>query len=243
MALSVAVSEVVGKWAVRCVASSSTGTVTWWRDEAGRQTLIGTGIDIIDRSVPLNTAVSYVATDNTASVVSSSITVASSRPILSSSMYGTTYPVTIVSQQPNIWRARSRWHPVLDRTDGPVVSIFDMEWRDGNLALALADRNERSALIEMMMAGDPLILRGTCPQTVDDLTILVLEMSDPYVIDGKWDSGQQLQIHYQSVTEEPPAYVAPPSWTYADVVTSHATYNEVLGTYATYQDLLAKVPS
>ena len=135
------------------------------------------------------------------------------------------------------------WHPVLDRTDGPVVSIFDAEWREGNMTLALEDRTQRHDLIDLLMAGDPLILRSPCPERVDDLTVLPLEWSDPYITDGQWGSGQRLQIRYQSVTAEPPAYVPQPEWTYDDVLTAHATYTEVLSTYATYTDLLARVPA
>ena len=243
MALTVAVSEVPGKYAVRATASGATGTVEWVRDQSGRQTFIGIGTDIVDRMVPLNTAVNYVAIDDVDSAVSAEITVASTRPVIASSMYGTTHQVTVIAQQPNRWRARSVWHPVLDRTDGPVVSIFDAEWREGNMTLALEDRTQRHDLIDLLMAGDPLILRSPCPERVDDLTVLPLEWSDPYITDGQWGSGQRLQIRYQSVTAEPPAYMPPPEWTYDDVLTAHATYTEVLGVYATYSDLLAKVPA
>ena len=243
MALTVAVSQVAGQFTVRATASGAVGTVEWVRDESGRQTFVGAGTDIVDRMVPLNTEVIYVATDDTATAQSAPITVDSTHPVLASTMYGTTHQVTVIAQQPNSWRARSVWHPVLDRTDGPVVSIFEAEWREGNMTLALADRNERHDLIDLLMNGDPLILRSACPDKVDDLTILPLEWSDPYVVDGQWGSGQRLQIRYQSVTDEPPAYMPPPAWTYDDVLIEHATYSEVLGTYATYADLLAKVPS
>lgn len=243
MPLTVTAAEVPGTWAVRLTATGATGTVTWWRDQSGRQTFIGTGVDLIDRMVPLNTEVYYTATDDTATVEAGPVTIATDYPVLSSSMYGTTRQVTVVAQQPNTWRARSVWHPVLDRTDGPVVSIFDAEWREGFMVLGLADRDERHALIDMMMRGDPLILRATCPDRVDDLTILPLQWSDPYITPGVFDSGQRLEVTYQAVTPEPPAYVPPPAWTYGDVVTAHATYSEVLGTYDTYGDLLAKVPA
>ena len=243
MALTATATEVPGTWAVRLTATGATGTVQWVRDESGRQTVIGTGTDVIDRLVPLNTPVIYVATDDTATAVTSEVTVASDYPVLSSSMFGTARQITILAQQPNTWSARSVWHPILDRTDGPVVSIFDAEWRAGQMVLTLADRDERHALIDMLMNGDPLILRSPCPDRVDELTILPLQWSDPYVVDGDWNSGQRLEVSYQSVTPEPPAYVPPPAWTYADVLTAHDTYTEVLTVYATYQDLLAAVPA
>jgi hypothetical protein len=243
MALAVGVSEVPGAWSVRLTASGATGGVQWVRDEAGRETVIGTGLDVVDRYAPLNTLLYYIATDDTATAVSAPITISSEYPVLASSMYGTSRQVTVVAQQPNSWRARSVWHPVLDRADGPVVSIFEAEWREGSMVLGLADRDERHDLIGMMMRGDPLILRTTCPDRVDDLTILPLEWSDPYITNGRFDSGQRLDVRYQSVTPEPPAYVPPPEWTYSEVLAAHATYSEVLATYATYSDLLAKVPA
>jgi hypothetical protein len=243
MALAVSVSEVPGAWSVRLTASGATGEVLWVRDEAGWQTIIGTGLDVVDRYAPLNTLLYYIAQDDTANVVGGPITISSDYPVLASSMYGTSRQVTVVAQQPNSWRARSVWHPVLDRADGPVVSIFEAEWREGTMVLGLADRDERRDLIGILMRGDPLILRATCPDRVDDLTILPLAWSDPYITDGRLDSGQRLEVTYQSVTPEPPAYIPPPEWTYGDVLAAHATYSEVLATYATYSDLLAKVPA
>jgi hypothetical protein len=227
---------------VRLTATGGTGTPTWWRDQAGRATLIGDGADIVDRGIPLNTEVTYFAVDDTDTEVTAPITVASSHPVLSSSMYGTALQVTVTGQAPNRWNGRSVWHPVIDRSEGPVVSIFTAEWRNGTVTLDLPDRATRSALLHMLMQGDPLILRATCPDRVDDLTILPVSWSDPWTVEGQWDSGQRLIIEYQAVSPEPPAWSPPPTWTYQDALNAHASYTEWLGTYSTYGALLAGIP-
>jgi hypothetical protein len=241
MALTVTAAEVPGKWAVRLQASGATGTVTWFRDQSGRETLIGDGADVVDRYVPLNTACTWIAVDDTDTEVTATVTVASDHPILSSSMFGTASRVTIIAQTPNRWAGRSVWHPVIDKDDGPVVSVFSAEWRNGTLVLDLPDRATRSELLHMLMAGDPLILRAPCPDRVDDLTILPTGWSDPYQPEGQFKS-QRLTIDYQAVTPEPPAWTPPPNWTYQDALNAHATYSEWLGAYGTYGDLLAGIP-
>ena len=239
MALTATATEVAGKWSVQLSASGSVGSVTWFRDVSQRITEVGTGTSVIDRTVPLNTEVYYEAVDDADSAVAGPITIASEYPVLSSSQSGAAHQVTVVAQQPQSWQARSVWHPILDRTDGPIVSIFDAEWRAGTLVLQLGtDRALRGNLIQMLMVGDPLIIRATCPERVDDLTFLPLDWTDPYIVDGQWGSGQRLEIRYQSVSAEPPAWVAPPEWTYGDVLISHAAYSDLLPVYPTYSDLL-----
>ena len=209
----------------------------------GAVTEIGTGVDLIDRLVPLNLQMYYTAIDDVDSAVAGPITVASAKPVLSSTRSGAARQVVIVAQQPQSWSARSVWHPIIDRTDGPVVSIFPMEFRAGTMTLDLADRDERNDLLGMLRPGDPLILRSICPDRVDELTFLALEVSDPYVTDGAWSSGQRLEIRYQSVATEPAAYAPPPEWSYQAALAAHTSYTEWLTTYATYDDLLAKVPA
>jgi hypothetical protein len=156
-------------------------------------------------------------------------------------MFATAGQVTIIAQSPNRWNGRSVWHPIIDKSDGPVVSVFDAEWRNGTLTLDLPDRATRSNLLSMLMRGDPLILRATCPDRVDDLTILPTSWEDPWTPEGQFVS-QRLNIEYQSVSAEPPAWAPPPAWTYQDALNAHATYGEWLAAYATYGDLLAGVP-
>ena len=232
--------EVPGKYAVRLTATAPVGTVTWVRDVGGRQTLVGDGADIVDRLVPLNTPCTWVAVDDANTKVTEVLTVASGYPVLSSTMFGTAYQVTIIQQSPNEWRARSVFHPVIDR-DGPVVSVFDAEWRNGTLTLDLPDRTIRSNLLLMFMRGDPLILRATCPDRVDDLTMLPTRWSDPWAPDGTFNR-QRLEIEYQAVTNEQPAWTPPPGWTYQEALNAHATYQEWLAVYPTYDDLLTGVP-
>jgi hypothetical protein len=227
---------VLAQASVQLVAAGNSGPVTWWRATGARVDEVGTGNPLVDNGPPLNLPLTYYATDSAGTVVADPVTVTSAVPLLSSTLYGGVQPVVILSQPPLTWEGRSVWHPVIDRPD-PLVSVWPASYPSGTLTLRMADSGVRRALLGLLEAGDPLLLRSTCPDAVDDMVMLPLRWSDPLVSDSNPTGPRRLVVEYQAVTR-PTTWLPGPDRTYALVLDQHVTYQEVLDLHRDYQHLL-----
>jgi len=243
MPLTITTTPVPSMWAVRLNATGNTGTVSWYRDTATTSDLyLGDGPTVLDRTVPLDEPVTYYATDDLTLATAPLFTLPSGGlPVLSSTMNSTAYAVTVVSYRPYQGQGASVWHPVIGRSD-PLVSIFPALYPSGELVLRVPDNDTRTNLILMLQPGDPLLLRSTCHDRLDTMTILMTSWEDPYVSDQAQGGPAYLRIRYQRVTDVAPAWQPPPDRTYQTVLTQHATYQAVLDAYPSYQALLDGVP-
>lgn len=224
-------------WAVKLTAANASGTVTWLRRVGGRDHNIGTGATVWDYSPPLNRPITYIATDDTSSAVTQQVTVAADGPILSSTISPIAYPVTVVDYRPLRGIAATVWHPVLGRND-PVVTIHPALYPSGLLRLYMATATVRVQLIELLTLGEPLVLRTTCTDRVDNMTFVMTEWEDPFVNDRRKGPPAYLDITFQQVTDEIGAPIPIPDRTYQTWVDDHPTYQALFDAYPDYRAAL-----
>lgn len=240
--MDVSVQVLGSVWGARLTATGYTGVVSWYRAAGGTDVHLGDGADVVDRAPPLNEPVTYFATDDAALVVADPVTIGADLPVLSSTMFSTARGVRVISYRPYQGEGQSVWHPVPGRSD-PMVSIFPATYPQGELVLRAADNAERTALIQLLQPGDPLLIRTTCHDRLDTMTFLMLRWTDPYAGDDAQSGPVDLTITYQRVTEVAPAWTPPPTWTYAAVLDTYPTYQAVLDAFSSYQALADGLPA
>lgn len=198
----------------------------------------------LDGDVPLNVPTQWVVTDRTGAQASSAVlAVASDTPILADALDpSNAVPVVVVSQPPNEWAARSVWWDVLGQRE-PFASIAPMRLRNGELVLRVDGSVQRAALMAVMQAGHPVVLRSTCPDAVDDLTLLPETVREQLLLDDAPTGPRHVAITYQAVTRELGPYAVDPGRTYEALPVEAATYGTLLGLYVDYRALLAGDPN
>lgn len=197
----------------------------------------------VDGDIPLNTPTVYVATDTHGSQGQSApVTVASTRPILSDATDPSrALPVVVVRQPPNEWESRSVWWDVLGAR-APFASIGPLRFRSGDLVLRVEDRTARAALVALLSTGNPVVLRSTIPDNVDDVVALVERVRDELVVEDAPGGPRLFTLTYQAIARELGPYAVDPGRSYGAVLDSYSSYGVVLGTYATYDALRAGDP-
>ena len=222
-------------WSVKLTATGYTGVVTWFRS-TNKDVVVGVGAQVVDRGGPLNVPLQYYAVDDTDLVVAELVTIPATRPVLASAMYSAALPVTVISYRPYRGFGQSSWHPVIGRPD-PMVSVFPATYPAGDLVLYVGRNDDRLAVIDLLQAGDPLLLRSTEPERLDDMTFLMTEWGDPFHDKDTRGGPSRIEIKFQRVTEVSMAWTPPPR-TYADVLAEADTYAGLWAMYPTYQALL-----
>lgn len=192
----------------------------------------------LDGEAPLNTPVVYVVTDTAGHQAQSAVvTVTSDAPVLSDATDpGRAIRTRVVSQKPNAWEARSVWWDVLG-TREPFVSVAPMRLRNGPLVLRTESRGERSALLDLLATGNPLVLRSTCPDAVDDVVLLVESAAEDLVLTDAPAGPTHWTLTYQAVSRDLGPYAVDPGRSYATVAQSVASYDAVFLTYTDYDHL------
>jgi hypothetical protein len=220
------------------LVTDDTGPGTWKRvTNTGTDRLVAQTPEASDRFVPLNVPVTYYWTGPGGVATTASVTVTASVPVLSSTLGRGYVQVVVVSQPPLEWVAKSVVHEVIGRPD-PVVAVAPARYPSGTLVLDAPDRRQRLAVLSLLAAGDPLILRATCPAAVDDMTFQPMRWRDPLVSEAFKGGGRRIEVEYQSVTSAPMQYVPNPPWTWADVEASYATWADVEAAYGSWYALL-----
>jgi hypothetical protein len=198
----------------------------------------------LDGDVPLNTPTQWVVTDRTGATAQTTVVeVSSTVSVLADALDpDRSVAVTVVSQPPHEWAARSVWWDVLGQRE-PFASIAPMRLRAGELVLRVEGSAQRRALMDVMVGGSPLVLRSACPDAVDDLVLLPESVRESLVLDDAPTGPRHVAIQYQTVSRELGPYTVDAGRTYAQVVTEQSTYATVLAVYPDYAALLAGDPN
>lgn len=238
--MATATATVLADWTV-ALSTDSVKPGTWRRasfDSA--DVLIAATNQAVDKWPPLNLELVYVWTDEDGSAEASAM-VAASQPILSSTMGSGSRAVVVKDQAPLEFEARTVLHDVLYRAD-PVAAVLPARYPGGTLVLLVRSRTERVALLSLLSSGDPLVLRSTCPDAVDDLTLQPQRWSDPLLNDDVKRGPRLLTIEYQAVSSAPTSYAAPPAWSWDDVEAAYGSWEELEAAYASWH-LLEQGPT
>jgi hypothetical protein len=204
-----------------------------------RQT--GTGsppsLVVVDYEVPLRTRVYYSvvdAADNVGAVVLDEVAVDGC--VLSSTFTPTnSTTVRVVEDAPHSLEARSAWYDVIGRRD-PLVSVDVMRYRSGSLSLYVRGNAQRSAVLSLFYPGDPLLLRTSLPERVDDMIFLPLNVDEDPAVDNT--GGRVFSIDYQAVTRPIGPHPGSTVWTYTALASFVAAYVDVLSAFPTYAALV-----
>jgi hypothetical protein len=230
---------VISAWSVRLDATATNGTPTWTRTVSGLDDNLGAGANIIDRTAPLNTPILYSATDLDGTVVAAeTVTLRSDKPVLSNPITGEAITTTVVAMSPLRWEGRSVAHRLVS-SNRPRVSVAPMIWPEGDLTLYTANRDELNGVRSMMQPGEPLRMRSECPDTIQDLTMLVIDAEEQYFAPDVPTAARSIRIRFQTVDSEPTLYPPIPSWTYGDSTAADATYADSAASYPGYAALTA----
>lgn len=192
----------------------------------------------IDGEIPLNTPTQYIVTDVTgAQAQSDVVTTTADVPYLSDSLDpGRIIPVTVESQKPNEWQARSVWFDVLGQRE-PFASIAPLRYRNGEMTFLTSSRTDRGALLSMFSNGHPLVLRSVCPEAVDDGVFLPERITEELLNPDRPSGPTMVRVTYQAVSRDLGPVTVDPGRTYANLPLEAGTYGELLALYATYDAL------
>lgn len=194
---------------------------------------------VIDYEAPFGVPITYqVSAPNGAAVASAQLAVTGC--VLSSMVTpGQAVRVAVIGDDPHEWDARSAWFDVIGRRD-PLVALDVMRYRSGSWTFYAAGNVARRDLIDLVTTGDPVLLRTSVPERVDDVVALPLRMSEsPHVDAG---GGRVFDIDYQAVTRTGGPFAGSLDWTYGALRTQVPTYAEVVNTFATYRALRVGPP-
>jgi hypothetical protein len=151
--------------------------------------------------------------------------------------------VTVVDQLPNTWAGRSVWFDVLDRRD-PFVAVAPMRYRNGTIVVRVTGgTDDRRDLLDLLTPGVPLVLRSPCHEAVDDVVILVSEVTEELALEAAKAGPRLWRLTYQAVTRDIGPYLPDPSWTWDDLVADprNPSWTAVEAGYATWDDVAADV--
>jgi hypothetical protein len=195
---------------------------------------------VVDYEVPFGRRVVYTATDSTGVATAVLDDAGVDVVVLSSTRYTDRLAVvTMTADTPHEWEARSAWFDVIGRVD-PLVAVDVGRYRSGEWILYTSTTDERAALLALIIAGDPLLLRAPCRDVIDDAIVLVTRTREEPLVDNY--GGRLWTLAYQAVTRALSPYAGLASWTYADLLLALADYTAVLDDYANYSTLLAGSP-
>jgi hypothetical protein len=204
-----------------------------------------TGASTLDGRAPFGIEVTYQCTDATGASLFDSATLPDPPgPVLSDALDPNRSAfVTIVDQLPNEWAARSVWFDVLDRRD-PFVALAPMRLRNGVIVLRTdAGNDNRRVLFDLLTPGGPLVLRAPCHDAVDDLTLLVTDVSEDLTIPDAKTGSRLWRLTYQAVSNELGPYLPDPEWTWDELVADprNPSWTTVKASFSTWDDLAGNI--
>lgn len=205
-----------------------------------------TGATGIDPYAPLGREINYRCTDRTGATVDTGSVQLPDPPGGASALLSSAndpnqwMAVTVLDQTPTTWQGRSVWFDVLDRRD-PFVAVAPTRLRAGTLVIRSEDNDTRRGLVAAIAPGYPLILRTTCGDAVDDVTFLVLDVSEDLALDTAKAGARHWTIAYQAVTREIGVYLPDPEWTWQDTVADprNPSWTAVVAGYTSWAELVS----
>ena len=229
-------------YGVRLEATSTVGTVKFYRSRAGVDTYLGSAAGEpavwVDYEPELNVEWDYIAVDDADTDVVVGIEVPSTAPVLASTTSPLARQVAVISFRPYTSEARSVAHAVLGRVD-PLITIHPMLYPSGLLRLYAHDNTARQQLLDLLYTGEPLHLRTVCDTRLDSLYFLAVYWSDPFTSDTQRQGPAYIDIEFQATGR--PTGIIPPDTTrtyQTAMVDVFANYADVLITWGTYRQLL-----
>jgi hypothetical protein len=225
------------------LTTDDTGAGQWFRAYAGDPDLpLGSAQTIIDRWVPLGVPVSWYWAGGGGIQQTAPLTVDDSRgPVLTSAVGSGMLHVVVVSQPPLRWEARSVAHDILYRPD-PVVTVAPARYHSATMRLHLPDTGQRANVRALLARGEPLILRTTCRDAVDDVTFLPLRWTEELVAESRKSGPRWVDIEYQAVMDDPSKYGPLPPWSWAALEAAVDSWEAVEASWATWADVEQGAP-
>jgi hypothetical protein len=233
--------EVTGDYTARLTVDKP-GPGRWYRAYAAEPDLeVASTPDAVDRWVPLGVPVSYYWADTDGVQQAPAVTVEAARPVLSSATGSGTMLVTVVTQPPLRWEARSVAHDILYRPE-PVVTVAPARYHSATLRLHVPDDVSRVSLRALLARGEPLILRATCRTAVDDITFLPLRWTEELVSESRPSGGRWMDVEYQAVMDNPSAYRPLPDWSWHELEAAFDSWDAVVAAYPSWADVEQGLP-
>jgi hypothetical protein len=225
------------------LTTDDTGAGTWYRAYSGNPDLpVGSTHTTVDRWVPLGVPVTWYWAGAGGVQQTEPVTVDDSRgPVLSSATGSGMLHVVVVSQPPLRWEARSVAHDILYRAD-PVVTVAPARYHSATLRLYLPDPLQRANVRTLLARGEPLILRTTCRDAVDDVTFLPTRWTEELVSASRKAGPRWLDVEYQAVMDNPSGYAPLPAWSWTALEAAVAEWDAVPETWATWADVEQGLP-
>lgn len=246
MALAITATWLPDVYGYRLEATGNVGTPTWyrsayWTDGRFRNASLGTGNPRHDLNVPLDApTVIYTAVDG-ADIVELEVTPpAATMPVLGL-LDRTDVPaaeVVVESLQEQSVEARTVYYDVLDRNE-PFYQTMRPASRTGTMVLfvkhpggpfpgKMLDRMRK-----MLRTGEPMVLRTTCNDRVQDLLFIFQRWTESQVGEAnRHGPDRRVTVEWRAVD---------PSW--ADPVTSGRVWALVPKEFSTWTDVVAQVPT
>jgi hypothetical protein len=217
------------------LSAEEPGPGRWYRAYAGEPDLLVASTPLaVDRWAPMGVPLSYYWVDaDGIQQYPETITVVSDRPVLSSATGAGYMPVTVVTQPPLRWEARSVAHDVLYRPE-PVVTVAPARYHSATLRLHVEGMVERADLRALLARGEPLILRTPCAAAVDDVTFLPLRWTEELVSASQPGGARWMDVEYQAVMDNPTSYRPLPDWSWDELEAAYESWDAVEAAYATW---------
>lgn len=197
-----------------------------------------------DYDAPLNTDITYIATDTVGQSAQIVVRLTSAVAWLTaqnSPAGGMT--VTVLADRDQRYAGFSVAHKVLN-TNAPLVTIEPMAFRSGTYELLCRTVDEFLQLRSVLLPGGVMLLRSPCQTEFLDTTFIVTDSG--WSPELSWNAApprqRRVSIAYQSVSPDtsPPQDIA---WTWADVPATFATWADVPIGVATWADLVTYIPA
>lgn len=236
-------------YAVNLTVTGATGAITVTRYVIGAdptgQLVRGSFVNgrvVPDRDAPLNTDLTYIATDSTGQSpqmparIDSSIAVLNvmSDPALSMT------PV-VLAERDTAYDGRSTAHEILG-TNEVLATIEKPAMRRGTYEILLPTYDDWALLRSLMRTGAVMLMRSPCPTEFADTAFLMIDLR----IDMPWNrTDPRHRIATVSFQATAPDTAAPRdyAWTYADIPAEFATYDAIPAAMPSYDDLAAHIPA
>lgn len=228
-------ATVLSDWTVTLTTDSALPG-EWRRvTNTGADVLVGTARTVNDRNPPLGRDVSWTWIDAAGVQQTPDVVVDSTHPVLSSALGALSVQIVVMRQRPLSWEGRTVVHRVIGRASG-LAAVQPAAAPTGELTLDLPHPRIRTAVLQLLQAGDPLILRAPPCDTVDDVVMVAKRWSDPWAGPAQRFPAR-LVIEFEAVDPGPTAWTPAPLWTLGDVEDAYDTLGDVEDAFATLGDL------
>ena len=246
--MTVAAEWLPGPRGYRVTQSTPTGEVTWyrsvtWDDGRASNVLLGGGATRTDLTVPLDGGtVTYTAADDAGvEVTPGMVPPQPATPVLGlpHDPYTTAVEVVVETMREQITQGRTVFYDILDRNE-PYMEPLPPVDRSGVMVLRLEHPGggfpgpTLAALRRIQRTGQPLMLRTTCNERVEDLSFAWMEWTETaFGFGNEHGPDRKASITWRAVD---------PLWG-EEVVLVGRVWAQVPVEFPTWGDVVAGVPT